>query len=163
MRPTQAELLSILRLEGGRLYWISPSKFHSDLVGKEAGNAIPNQGGKHYWHVQIGGRKYKRSHLVLVLTTGAWPPEQVDHVNGDSLDDRPENLRPASVTQNAWNHKSRRKKSPLPMGVRMARSGKFVARIAVRGEKMTLGTFGSIQQAEAVYLAARRQHFGEWA
>lgn len=158
------QLRQMLELnEGGSLTWRNLSKHHAEKLGGEAGSPRPHHSGKAYWHVQIHGRKFKRSHIVFCLTQGRWPSGQIDHINGDSLDDRPSNIREATLTQNAWNHKGRAKQSPLPMGVRLSKSGRYVARIAVNKHKLTLGTFDTASQAEAVYRAARREYFGEFA
>lgn len=158
------QLRQALRLNtDGTVTWLVPSKFHRERTGVQAGSPIPTHAGKVYWAVQINGRKVKRSHIVFCLTHGRWPSGQIDHINGNSLDDRPENLREATPTQNAWNHQRRAKKSPLPMGVRVAKSGRFVARIAVNKQKLTIGTFDTANAASAAYQAARRQHFGEFA
>ena len=164
MAPTQSELRAMLRLNAdGSLTWLEVSKYHVERVGSEAGCSRPSQFGKHYWHVQIGGKKFKRSHIVFCLTHGRWPAQQIDHINGNSLDDRPSNLREATPTQNAWNHKTRAKRSPLPMGVRKAKSGRYVARIGVGGRQFTIGTFSSPEAASESYQAARRINFGEFA
>ena len=164
MRPTSDRIRSMFTLRpDGCLVWIDPSKYHIDLVGKNAGAPIPGGSGKTYWAVQIDGVKVRRSHIVFCLTHGRWPSLQIDHINGNSLDDRPCNLREATVTQNAWNHRTRKKSSPWPMGVRRSKSGRFVARIAVNHNKITIGTFDTASDAEAAYRSARRQHFGEFA
>ena len=146
----------------GSLTWLSISKYHIEKLGRAAGSPIPSHG-KAYWAVQINGRKVKRSRIVFCLTHGRWPQQQIDHINGNSLDDRPENLREATVTQNAWNHKRRAKRSPTPMGVRFERSGRYRARIAVNKKQLNLGVFATMDMASDAYQAARRQHFGEFA
>jgi hypothetical protein len=150
-------------LPTGDLVWLRPSKYHPDLLARTAGGPITNHAGKVYWHIQIDGKKIKRSHIVFCLTHGRWPVGQIDHINGDSADDRASNLREATPTQNAWNHKRRSKKSPLPMGVRRAMSGRYVARIAVNKRQITIGTYDTPGQAQRAYLAARFIHFGEFA
>ena len=149
--------------DDGTLTWLQPGKYHTDLVGTEAGSVMPTHAGKAYWGVQILGRKFKRSRIVFCLTHGRWPEQQIDHINGNSLDDRPCNLREATPTQNAWNHKGRAKKSPLPMGVRQAVSGRYVARISVNKKPITIGTFDAPESAAIAYQAARATHFGEFA
>ena len=147
-----------LDADRGDLIWMNPPDNHCDLVGTSAGSPCRNKSGKTYRHIQIDGRKYKRSHIVFAMTQGRWPEPEIDHIDGDSLNDRPSNLREATHTQNAWNHKRRKKPSPCPMGVRQIPSGRFVARIAA-----TLGTFDSEDEARSAYLAARRMLFGEFA
>jgi hypothetical protein len=147
----------------GTLIWTAPPKQHMDLVGCIAGSPIPNHSGKAYWAVQIAGRKVKRSHIVFCLIHGRWPSVQVDHIDGNSLNDAPNNLREATATQNAWNHKKRAKKSALPMGVKALRNGRFQARIGVHKESISLGTFPTPETASEAYQRARVHHFGEFA
>jgi hypothetical protein len=148
---------------GGVLIWKKPSKFHKNVIGKVAGSIQPNSSGKKYRAVSIGGRKYKCSHVVFCLANGRWPNDQVDHRDGNSLNDDPTNLREATPTQNAWNHKGRRKRSGLPMGVKRMPNGRFQARIAVNKKKLSLGTFASADKASEAYRRARTEHFGEFA
>lgn len=56
----------------------------------------------------LGNRKYKKiraHHLVWVWETGAWPAQEIDHINGDRADNRIQNLREATVSQNRTNKK----------------------------------------------------------
>lgn len=149
--------------ETGHFYWVLPSKFHSEKVGALAGTVTATHSGKAYVNISIDGRKYKRSRLAILFMTGRWPEQQVDHINGNSCDDRWCNLREATPQQNAWNHKKRKKPSTLPMGVRTAASGRFVARISVNKKLLTLGTFDTPHAAYSEYLAARRRFYGQFA
>ena len=152
-----------LNIETGKLFWIQPPKRHPDLVGKEAGCLQRGNANKNYWVVQIDGKKYKRGHLVYFLTHGEWAKPCLDHINGDSLDDRPENLRKATVMQNAWNHKSRKRRIDLPMGVRVNCSGKFSARISHQGKQIHLGVFDTPQDASNIYQLKRKELYGQFA
>ncbi len=163
-RLTIERLMSMFELmPDGVLKWIDPPKPHPDLYGQIAGSPIPSQSGKWYWNIQIDGRKYKRSRIVFCLTRGHWPQHQIDHINGQSLDDRPSNLREATQMQNAWNHHRRAKRSATPMGVRQIPSGRFIARISVNKQHIHLGVFSTPEDAAAAYQAARQQYFGEFA
>ncbi len=154
---------ALILIPGGKLIWANPSEYHCGLIGYEAGGPVPSHNGKVYWKVSIGGRKYSRSRLVFCFIHGRWPTDQIDHIDGDSLNDSPSNLREATVTQNAWNHHKRAKKSLLPMGVKALPSGRFQARIAVNKKSLSLGVFATEEEASAVYRAARSEHFGAFA
>jgi hypothetical protein len=147
----------------GVMTWRNCSKFHSEKNGQEAGVPTPKQSGKQYQKITIDGRKYSRSRLAFAWMTGRWPAECIDHINGNSLDDRWENLREATALENAWNHKRRARQTELPMGVRRAASGRFVARIAQFGRLHTIGTFDSVAEAEAAYRQERTQRYGQFA
>lgn len=160
-----AYILKRLRIdmETGRAYWLDATKHHRNLVGKEAGGARLHHTGKRYWIIKIDGIPHRRSQLIFAAATGSWPEDQVDHKDGDSLNDRPGNLRPATQMQNAWNHKGRKRKANLPMGIRKLPSGKYQARLAVNKRMNNLGIFATIDDAVSVYRNARNEHFGEFA
>lgn len=148
-------------LETGVCTWKDATKHHRSLVGCEAGSPRKqSHNGKSYWVIKINGIPYKRSQIILAIATGRWPTDTVDHIDGDSLNDRATNLRHATITQNAWNHKRRAKKADTPMGVRKSASGKFVARIAVNKRQLHLGVFETVEAAEAAYQQARKENFG---
>ena len=166
MKPSLEYLKSRLRVDvdAGRVFWIDATKHHSNLVGREAGSKRrSSHTDKFYWHVKLDSVAIKRSHIVYLFSTGKWPTLQIDHANGNSLDDRIANLRQATATQNAWNHKRRKKSSPTPMGVRKVASGRFQARIAVEKKKISIGTFDTSDQAAKAYQQKRKELFNEYA
>ncbi len=149
--------------ETGNFTWLRPSKFHSELTGSEAGTPARHRSGKAYWHIGIGGKKYLRSRLAFLYMNGALPDEYVDHINGNSIDDRWLNIRAATGTENALNHHKRAKRGLLPMGVKALKSGRFQARIAVNLKQLALGAFETPDQAHDAYLKARKEHYGQFA
>jgi hypothetical protein len=150
-------------VKNGRIFWKEPPRKHPRLKGMEAGGPQPNRSGKSYWVIRIGRQSFKRSRLVFLVAHGKLPSPCVDHINGNSLDDRLANLREATVAQNAWNHQRRAKRSPLPMGVRSNPNGRYSARIAVNKRMIQIGTFDTPEQAAAAYSEARRQYYGQFA
>lgn len=147
-------------LQTGIFYWKNPPKFHSELIGKVAGNKQKTNN-KSYWVIKINAKKYKRSRLVFLYLNKKFPNHCIDHINGDSLDDRPENLREVTVTQNAWNHKGRKKSTNLPMGIRF-QSNKYVARISCNKKSITIGKFDKLEDAHLAYINKRKELFGEY-
>lgn len=162
-RPAVDRLLELFSHEGGRLFWQWFNRYHPDTYQKEAGSVRIGRHGQGRWVVKIGGRPYWRAHIVFAMTHGRWPEGQIDHINGNALDDRPENLRDVTPTQNAWNHRTRAKRSPLPMGVRALRGGKYQARIGYMKRSIHLGVFATPEEAAMVYRAKRKELFGEYA
>ena len=157
-------LSSIFEVQGGRLFWINPPKNHAEKRGREAGFLCVGKGkNKTYWHIRVFGMTFKRSRIIYRMVHGYWPHPAVDHINGDSLDDRPENLRVATQSQNTASAKRAMGRAGLPKGVCATRQGRFMARLTVEGHTRSLGTYETPQQAEAVYLLARKEAFHEFA
>lgn len=162
-RLSRPELMNFLDVspQTGKCYWRNPPRTHPDLKGTEAGSIRWNsRKDRAYWIIQINRIPYKRSHVVYFVATGSWP-KMIDHANGDSLDDRSVNIREATITQNNWNHTKRRKKSPLPMGIRTM-GDKFQARIACN-KKTIYRTFRTPNEAVEFYRLKRAELFGEFS
>ena len=148
--------------ENGKVFWKNVSKHHKRLNGIEAG-CSQNSRNKDYWVIKINNKKYKRGRLIFFYVHGKFPNPCIDHINGNSLDDRIENLREATVIENAWNHKKRKRKINLPMGVRNTPNGKFQARISYYGKQIHLGVFDTSIEAENVYKLKRKELYGKFA
>jgi hypothetical protein len=81
----------------------------------------------------------------------------VDHINGDSLDNRIANLREATPALNAQNRRTPRRGSALGVQGVTARWGRYTAQITVRGKQHHLGLFATVDEARAAYVAAKRE------
>lgn len=159
------EILDMFKvdLENGEIYWKKPPKYHPRMIGKKAGHWMPNSTGrKSYCIIHIGKVSYRRSYLIFSVANGCWPSNFIDHINGDSRDDRACNLRQATALENSRNRKIGNTYRTLPMGVREL-SGKYQARIAVEKRTVYLGTYEKINDAKSAYLNARNKYFGEFS
>lgn len=73
---------------------------------------------------------------------------EVDHINGDTLDNRKENLRPADRTLRGRNRASRKNSSSSYPGVHFHKlSGKWRAQIKVNGKTISLGLHKTQEEA----------------
>lgn len=89
---------------------------------------------------------------------------QGDHKNGNTLDDRPRNLRPATQLENSKNRRKYRNNTSGYKGVSFnKRTGKWVACIFLNGKNKSLGSFRTPETAYAAYCAAAKLYYGEFA
>jgi hypothetical protein len=87
---------------------------------------------------------------------------KLDHINGDGLDNRRENLRRATSAQNTWNSRKSTRTSNPYKGV--SRSGKkWVASICKNYTPIRIGLFETPEKAALAYDAKARELFGEFA
>jgi hypothetical protein len=114
---------------------------------------------KGYRVIKYRQQAYKAHRLAIFYMTGEWPPEQVDHINGDRDDNRYSNLRCADPALNTQNLKGA--VSGSSSGLLGAHRGgwkkrRWVAAINVEGRRLYLGIYKTPEEAHQVYLEAKR-------
>jgi AP2 domain len=140
-----------LLLIGGGATLVDADVFES-LLGRQWSVAVKN------------GAVYARAkdflHRVICN-----PPQgiQIDHRNGDGLDNRRKNLRASSCQQNQWNAGPQPGRKCRFKGVTQTRQGKWKARIRYGGGRHYLGIFGSEEDAARAYDEAALIHHREFA
>lgn len=153
---TPAELNQLLEYDPatGRLYWKVQTSSRA-LVGSEAGS-VDKRG---YRAVQIYGRRYMAHRIAWALTFGEWPKEEIDHKNGNPADNRLENIRDVSPSENKQNARASHVDSGTGvLGVTYDRRKKaFMSQIYVSGKNKFLGYFDNLQDAHHAYLSAKRE------
>ena len=109
-----------------------------------------------------GTRRYLLMHRVIMQVPKGLC---VDHINGDPLDNRRENLRICTVSQNLMNQRiQKRAKSSRHKGVSWNKlRNKWYAKIKQDGQSYHLGVFDDEDDAARVYNAAAIERFGEFA
>lgn len=126
-------------------------------IGAIAGNVHDKDGRV---RISIAGRMYFAHRLAWFWMTGEWPPNDVDHINGDSADNRWDNLRLATRSENLRNRVSK----PSNSGFRgvFKRSDGWFAKIQVNRKQIYLGLFKTVEEADAAYKAAVKKYHGEF-
>lgn len=147
--------------ETGKLYWrMNAGRWGRIPAGTEAGN-IKGPIGNRYRQVWIDGRRYYTHRLAWLIVTGVWPYSEVDHINGDGLNNRWDNLREVQHSGNLRNTKRQSNNTSGVTGV-FWDSGcrKWRAQIQVGRTNIHLGRFDTVPAAaEARKVAERRYRF----
>lgn len=108
-----------------------------------------------------GGRRKVRLHRVL---TDAKAGNDVDHINGNGLDNRRKNLRECSHMDNRRNTRRHRNNKSGFKGVSWNPSRKkWCAFIYHEGKSINLGGFATPEEAHNVYCRKARELHGEFA
>lgn len=126
-------------------------------AGSIAGS-VDKQGGRLY--IRFRRKDYLAYRLAWLLTYGNWPEGMIDHVDGNSLNNRIDNLRDVSRTVNGQNQRRAQSSNKTGLlGVSWHKNGcKFVAQIQIDGKKKYLGLFTTAEAAHSSYLAAKRKY-----
>jgi hypothetical protein len=92
--------------ETGIITWIQ-AKNNRIKVGQIAGT-INHTG---YLHIRLDGKLYQAHRLAWFLYYGKWPTNHIDHINGIKTDNRINNLRDVTRSENQLNRKGHRDKT----------------------------------------------------
>lgn len=126
--------------------------------GKHAGQVAGHITFQGYVAVSIFKNRYLVHRLAWVIVSGKSPGDQIDHINGDRLDNSIANLRDVSISENCRNQALQRRSKARCHGVRWhKRDRAWTAHIKTNGVQKHLGTFASEQAAIDARKAAERE------
>ncbi len=152
-------LVERLEYRDGLLIWgdADPS---FKMRGKIAGR--PDALG--YRRIHLLGTGMFACHRIIFFMHHGWLPEFVDHIDGDCTNNRIENLRAATASQNARNCKVYATNTTGAKGVYWHKGiEKWTAAIKKDGRLIHLGKFDHIFEAACARRSAEIQIFGEFA
>jgi hypothetical protein len=157
---TQQLVAKCFEHRDGKLYWkkvAHPNKQY--LVGQEAGS-IHKTG---YRHVTWLGKIHKVHRLIFLLEYGYLPPE-VDHINGDRQDNRIENLRAATRSENQCNRPALANNTSGYPGVTWHKKSKaWCVRVMKNGKTVVQQYFKDLELAGLFAVEARSLYHGAYA
>lgn len=128
--------------EDGEVWGIKPSG-KLKLIQNVASSKIG------YNHIQCGNKLY-RHRLIAYTFLGLDinnPKQQVDHIDGNRLNNKLSNLRVVSHQQNQWNRTTAKGYQQI--------GKKWMAYIHLNGKKLYLGTYDTQSEAHTTYLKTK--------
>jgi hypothetical protein len=123
--------------------------------GVKAGDVVGSPDDKGYLVFCADYRRLKTHRVAWLMTYGAWPAGEIDHIDGNPSNNQIANLRDVSASENNRNRSiCSRNKSGL-VGVRwMQTKGKWSAYIKAGDTKKDFGYFDSLIDAAAARKSA---------
>jgi hypothetical protein len=130
-------------------------------IGRGRARAGDSAGCKANGYIQVRflGKLYYAHRLAYYLMTGTEPAGEIDHINGDTTDNRWNNLRVVTGTVNQRNASRPRNNTSGVNGVSWdSRKKKWKAAITVDRKSIFLGYFNNIDDAAAARKKADEQY-----
>lgn len=150
-RLTQKRLKELLtyHAETGVFVWnvVRGGKRPGDVAG-----SVCRARGKDYIRIRLDDELIMAHRLVWLYVHGTWPDDELDHEDGDGLNNRLLNLQPANRVQNNTNASLRKDNWTGTPGVHQVRNGNWVA-VAGKGG---IHRFGTHPTKEAAVAARKR-------
>lgn len=147
---TQIELTSLLSYtqDTGELVWKENRR--RVKAGDIAGSVHKKSG---YVFIGVNGKVYQAHRLVWLYHYGVWPTKQMDHINGNKEDNRVENLREVSKSENQRAFlKPRSNSSSKYRGVSWdSKRCKWRSSVKDNGKVLNLGSFDCEVEAAKEY------------
>jgi hypothetical protein len=155
---TQERLKELIHYNAhsGDFVWMKTNSNRA-VAGENAGTITPYN----YIVITIDSVKYFAHRLAFLYTTGRWPSDQIDHINGTRTDNRWSNLREATSRENNKNSGMKKNNKSGISGVYWNKEkNKWCGQVrgGSCGKKIFLGYFGDIADACVAVKQARVVH-----
>lgn len=133
----------------------SEKRWYTLFAGK-AIDGLTSCGRTKYVVIRVNGRKFKAHRVAWYLVHGEWPQECVDHIDGDGINNKINNLRSVSKLENSRNSRLSKSNTSSVNGVHLRKDTEMYV---VRGSKpngdggftrIYLGQYATLVEAESV-------------
>lgn len=169
MTLTQEEAHRLFEYKDGVLYWKERPRSDFKTEGRH------EHWNKRYSYKQVGScagiyvnvsiNKIRHQvHRIIFLMQHGYLPKVVDHINGNTQDNRIENLRAATHTENQRNSKiGKNSSSKVKNVVWHKQRQKWSVRLIIDKKSKSFGLYDDIELADLVAHEARNKYFGSFA
>jgi len=157
---TQERLKELLHYEPdtGLFTWLK-SNNNRIKIGNPAGSIYANG----YLNIRIDGKVYSAHRLSFLYIRGELPKLHVDHIDGNPSNNRWNNLRECSISENHQNRVANSNSTSKYIGVSWRLpTNKWMAQIQVNGKVNYLGYFDTPELASKAYEDFAKNYHGKF-
>ena len=155
--PPRQLLQQVFVYKDGKLFW---KESKSGVKANTEAGLVSEKG---YRRIKIFGKTHMAHRLVWAYHHDD-VPDWLDHADENKLNNRLENLRPATKIQNGYNISNRKNNKSGVKGVYFCKkSKKWIAELSVNKQIKRVGYFDDIELAELVVCEARSLYHGQFA
>ena len=140
-------------------HFVSP-KVHKNFLARFPGKVAGYRKRSGYLAIYLAGGHRMAHRIIWAMVTGRWP-EFIDHANRVKNDNRIENLRECSRSQNLHNAIQPPGASGLPGA--MWHCNRWRTGLRIKGKFVKLGTFKTAEECSAAYVKAKNELCGEFS
>ncbi|EBV2055741.1 HNH endonuclease [Salmonella enterica subsp. enterica serovar Braenderup] len=148
--PPEDWIKDLIYYKDGALYWVECKENNQRACKKGYDHPIGSVDDKGYLRVSLtrdGVRRLFKVHrLIYWIHTGVWAAGHVDHINGNTLDNRIENLREATAQQNQCNRFNPQYSPTGYVGV-LKENKTYAAQVRVNGKNKYVRGFHDAKHA----------------
>lgn len=133
-------------------------------AGERVGCLYYSTSGNEYWQMMVGGYRSTAHRFAWVWCGGVIPEGKViDHIDGNGLNNRIDNLRVVTPQENALNRKTSKGNTSGFPGVSFSRAHQlWRGQLAFEGQRFHLGLFETPEKAAAEVEGLRKQLYGNF-
>lgn len=154
---TQTELKSLIHYDQNTgIFTNLTNRSPNCRIGGVSGCVQIDNGGKKYRYIEIEGKRYQAHRLAWFYMKGTFPPDGMDHEDGNGLNNIFSNLRSVDAAENSKNKRIQSNNTSGISGVHWYKpADKWVAQIRVNRKCVHLGYFVTL------FAAAYARHLAE--
>lgn len=157
---TQEEAHLLFEYRDGILFWKERPRCSRKTNGDFEAGTVTTGG---YKKITVRKKKYYVHQIVFLMMRG-YIHALIDHIDGNTSNNKVENLRASDKSKNACNSKLPSHNTSGTKGVSwLKRECKWVARVQINKKVIHLGTFADLELASLVADEARRLYHGDHA
>lgn len=155
---TKELLNELFEYKDGELYR-KIVRSNRNTINDKAGYINPNG----YKVININGCIFKNHRLIFLMING-YLPNTLDHIDGNKLNNKIENLREATKVENGQNSKLSKRNTSGAKGISWnKRISSWNVRLTINGITKSFGYYKNLELAELVSIEAREKYHGTFA